>query len=244
MADLERLGIPIFPATIVGDRFVHGWNPKALAELVGIQYAESQRLTPEELWRRLDRVLAANQRAVRAVPAAHLATKAPDRDRTLRELAFHVFRLSAAFADCREQGQFPEAWLLEDPPPAMQDGPAIAAYGQRVRDRLAAFCARPGWCDGQVTTYYGEPGPLWRVGYQPGLDIGAPIGTTIRAIADGIVIEADWTGENRGYGYYVKIDHGGGLHSLYGHMSVVSAREGDRVSAGSVLGLSVYSTLP
>ena len=156
MADLERLGIPIFPATIVGDRFVHGWNPKALAELVGIQYAESQRLTPEELWRRLDRVLAANQRAVRAVPAAHLATKAPDRDRTLRELAFHVFRLSAAFADCREQGQFPEAWLLEDPPPAMQDGPAIAAYGQRVRDRLAAFCARPGWCDGQVTTYYGE----------------------------------------------------------------------------------------
>lgn len=156
MGDLERLGIPIFPATIVGDRFVHGWNPKALAELVGVQYVEGQRLTPEELWRRLDRVLAANQTAVRAVPAAQLATKAPDRDRTLGELAYHVFRLSAAFADCREQGQFPEAWLLEEPPPAMQDGTAIADYGQCVRDRLAAFCARPGWCDGRVTTYYGD----------------------------------------------------------------------------------------
>jgi hypothetical protein len=156
MIDLERLGIPIFPATIVGDRFVHGWNPKALAELVGVHYVEGLRLTPEELWRRLDRVLAANQSAVRAVSPAELATKAPDRDRTLRELAYHVFRLSAAFADCREQGQFPEAWLLEGPPPEMQDGTTIADYGQGVRDRLAAFCARPNWCDGRVSTYYGE----------------------------------------------------------------------------------------
>jgi hypothetical protein len=148
MVDLERLGIPIFPATIIGDRFVHGWNPKALAELVGVQYVEGVRLTPEELWRRLDRVLAANQTAVRVVSPAQLATKAPDRDRALGELAFHVFRLSAAFADCREQGQFPEAWLLEGPPAEMQNGKTIADYGQRVRDRLRAFCAKPGWCDG------------------------------------------------------------------------------------------------
>jgi hypothetical protein len=156
MADLERLGIPIFPATIVGERFVHGWNPRALAELVGVHYAEGARLMPEELWRRLDRVLAANQIAVRAVSAEQLATKAPDRDRTLRQLAFHVFRLSAAFADCREQGEFPEAWLLEEPPPGMQEGTAIAEYGEHVRGRLAAFCVKPGWCDGRVNTYYGE----------------------------------------------------------------------------------------
>jgi hypothetical protein len=156
MAGLERLGIPIFPATVIGDRFVHGWNPKALAELVGVQYVEGLRLTPEELWRRLDRVLAANQTAVRVMSPAQLATKAPDRDRALGELAYHVFRLSAAFADCREQGQFPEAWLLEGPPAEMQDGATIADYGQRVRDRLRAFCAKPGWCDGRVTTYYGE----------------------------------------------------------------------------------------
>jgi hypothetical protein len=156
MADLERLGIPIFPATIVGEQFVHGWNPKALAELVGVQYVEGPRLMPEELWRRLDHVLAANQMAVRAVSPEQLETRAPDRDRTLRQLAFHVFRLSAAFADCREQGQFPEAWLLEEAPPGTQDGAAIAEYGQRVRERLLAFCTRPGWCEGHVSTYYGE----------------------------------------------------------------------------------------
>lgn len=155
MEDLTRLGIPIFPATIVGDRFVHGWNPRALAELVGVQYVEGLRLSPDELWRRLDSILAANQAAIRAVPAEHLDMKAPDRDRTLRQLAYHVFRLSAAFADCREQGEFPEAWLLEDAPPGRDDAASIEQYGQQVRNRLAAFCRTPGWCEGRVNTYYG-----------------------------------------------------------------------------------------
>jgi hypothetical protein len=156
MEDLRRLGIPIFPATIVGDRFVHGWNPRALAELVGVQHVEGLRLSPDELWRRLDSILAANQAAIRAVPAEHLDMKAPDRDRTLRQLAYHVFRLSAAFADCREQGEFPEAWLLEEAPSGHDDAAGIARYGQQVRDRLAKFCRTPGWCDGRVTTYYGS----------------------------------------------------------------------------------------
>lgn len=155
MEDLRRLGIPIFPATIFGDRFVHGWNPRALAELVGIRYVEGPRLSPDELWRRLDAILAANQAAIRAVPAEHLDMKAPDRDRTLRQLAYHVFRLSAAFADCREQGRFPEAWLLEEAPPGSNDAASIARYGHDVRERLAAFCRRPGWCEGSVETYYG-----------------------------------------------------------------------------------------
>jgi hypothetical protein len=153
--DLKRLGIPLVPATVVGGRWVHGWNPKALAELVGIAYTEGERLSPAALARRLDAVLEAAQRAIRQVPAGHLGMKAPDRDRTVRQLAFHVFRLSAAFVDTREQGHFPESWLLEDPPPEMQDGAAIAAYGQRVRDRIEVFVRRPGWCDGPVNTYYG-----------------------------------------------------------------------------------------
>ena len=56
--DLEPFGIPRVPATIVGDRVVHGWNPKALAELVGAHYEERKQLAPAELSRRLDIVLA------------------------------------------------------------------------------------------------------------------------------------------------------------------------------------------
>jgi hypothetical protein len=153
--DLEVFGISRVPATIVGDRVVHGWNPKALAELVGRRYVEHEPLTPSELARRLDTVLAATQRALRQIPREHLGMKAPGRDRTVRQLGFHVFRLSAAFVDTREQGHLPEAWFEESPPAEMADGDAVAHYGEAVRRRLAVYFARPGWCDGAVSTYYG-----------------------------------------------------------------------------------------
>ena len=153
--DLEPFGVPRVPATIVGDRAVHGWNPKALAELVGVPYAEREQLSPAELAKRLDMVLAATQRAMRQIPSEHLGMKAPGRDRTVRQLGFHVFRLSAAFVDTREQGHLPEQTFEENAPPEMADGKAVAAYGDTVRRRLTEYCARPGWCDGTVSTYYG-----------------------------------------------------------------------------------------
>ena len=153
--DLEPFGIPRVPATIVGDRVVHGWNPKALAELVGARYEERTQLAPAELSRRLDTVLAATERAIRQVPREQLGTKAPGRDRTVRQLGFHVFRVSASFVDTREQGHLSEQWFEESPPADMADGEAIARHGETVRRRVAAYCARPGWCDGMVSTYYG-----------------------------------------------------------------------------------------
>ena len=153
--DLEPFGIPRVPATIVGDRVVHGWNPKALAELVGAHYEERKQLAPAELSRRLDIVLAATQRAIRQVPLEQLGMKSPGRDRTVRQLGFHVFRVSASFVDTREQGHLSEQWFEESPPADMADGEAIARHGETVRHRVAAYCARPGWCDGMVSTYYG-----------------------------------------------------------------------------------------
>jgi hypothetical protein len=153
--DLEPFGIPRVPATIVGDRAVHGWNPAALAELVGVTYTEREPLKPDELAGRLDQVLAATQRAMRQIPREHLGMKAPGRNRTVRELGFHVFRLSAAFVDTREQGHLPENTFEERPPVEMADGDAVAVYGGKVRERLTAFYARPGWCDDDVSTYYG-----------------------------------------------------------------------------------------
>lgn len=155
LAELKRLDVPRVPATIVGDRVVHGWNPRALAELVGIRYVEPTRLSPEELVSRLDRVLAAAQRAIRQVPAPHLDMKAPGRDRTVGHLGFHLFRVGASFRDAREQGGLRDTWFSESPPPGMKDGAAIAMYGQTVRERVRDFVTRPGWCDGVVDTYYG-----------------------------------------------------------------------------------------
>ena len=49
-----------------------------------------------------------------------------------------------------------------------------------------------------------------------GIDLSAPMGTIVRAAADGIVVHAEWLG---GYGKLVVIDHGNGLQTYYGHLS-------------------------
>jgi len=156
--DLQVFGIARVPATIVGDRFVHGWNPKALAELVGANYGERKQLAPGELAALLDRVLAATQRAMRQIPREHLGMKKPGRDRTVHQLGFHVFRISASFVDTREQGYLSADVFEERVPAEMVDGEAVARYGDTVRRRIADYVTRPGWCDGTVDTYYGPQG--------------------------------------------------------------------------------------
>ena len=143
-ADLEAFGVMRVPATIVGERIVHGWNPQALAELVGVRYRAPKKLTPAQLAERMDLVLAATQRAIRQVPREHLGMKYPGRDRTVHQLGFHVFRVAASYADTREQGNLDGAWFEENAPPEMADGDAVARYGETVRARLRAFFARPG----------------------------------------------------------------------------------------------------
>lgn len=66
-----------------------------------------------------------------------------------------------------------------------------------------------------------------------GIDLAAPTGTQIAAVLGGLVTIA---GEYGGYGNAVKIDHGNGVESLYGHMSAVGVAPGQQVTAGQVIG--------
>ncbi len=155
LQDLARHGIRTVPAVIAGDRSFYGWNPRGLAEIVGVVFAEPPRLSPGELASRLDRILEAAQRAIRQVPKEHLDMVAPDRARTVRDLGYHIFRLSIAYREAMEQGFLPEGWLQEKASPDLPDGSAIALYGQTVRARLADWLGRPEGCQGTIHTYYG-----------------------------------------------------------------------------------------
>jgi murein DD-endopeptidase MepM/ murein hydrolase activator NlpD len=66
-----------------------------------------------------------------------------------------------------------------------------------------------------------------------GIDIGAPYGSPIVAATDGVVEYAGWHG---GHGRFVRIAHGGGLGTGYGHMSSIVVRAGSRVAQGQVIG--------
>ena len=67
-----------------------------------------------------------------------------------------------------------------------------------------------------------------------GIDLSGPIGTPIYATADGVVTEAEWN--SGGYGNLVKIDHGRGIETRYGHMSKMIVRAGERVTRGQLIG--------
>lgn len=69
--------------------------------------------------------------------------------------------------------------------------------------------------------------------FHQGLDIAAPMGTTITAAASGTVISAGWYG---GYGNYILIDHGGGMATGYGHCSQIFVSAGQHVQKGQAIG--------
>jgi len=66
-----------------------------------------------------------------------------------------------------------------------------------------------------------------------GIQIQAPEGTPIHAVAAGVVKFADWF---KGYGKLVILDHGRGYYSLYAQAANLNVSEGQSVAAGEVLG--------
>ena len=88
---------------------------------------------------------------------------------------------------------------------------------------------------GRITSSFGyRMHPL--LGYlkmHKGLDIGAPYGSPIYAVLDGVVQGA---GRSGGYGNFVKLGHAGGLASGYGHMSRIAVARGQHVRQGQVIG--------
>jgi DinB superfamily len=157
MDELGRLGVTRVPAVTYGGNVVHGWNPEAYARLVGVEYTVAKKLPPRELGMRLDAILAAAQELTRAIPAERMGWKPPERDRTLGDLAFHVFRVALSFPDTMDTGYLPESVFAENAPPDFTDGAAVARYGALVRGRVG------GWFEGagesefarQASTYYG-----------------------------------------------------------------------------------------
>jgi murein DD-endopeptidase MepM/ murein hydrolase activator NlpD len=66
-----------------------------------------------------------------------------------------------------------------------------------------------------------------------GVDFGAAWGSPIYAVSDGMV---SWAGPRGGHGNYVRLEHGGGMGTGYGHMSRIAVAAGGKVSAGQVIG--------
>src|SRR4051794_34087410 len=80
---------------------------------------------------------------------------------------------------------------------------------------------------GRSDPFTGEPGA------HNAIDISSSVGQPVRAPADGIVVKAEWA---NGYGNVVYLSHGYGFSTRYGHLSAYSAKPGQHVKRGDIIG--------
>ena len=93
--------------------------------------------------------------------------------------------------------------------PAPVEGKVIASYGRQQNAKLKTWT------------------------FNRGINLAAPEGTEVKAVAPGEVVLIDWF---PGYGQFVLLRHPGGFYSLYSHLSRVLAGDGDILAGGAAVG--------
>jgi murein DD-endopeptidase MepM/ murein hydrolase activator NlpD len=147
------------------------------------------------------------------------------------------------FADARSDRQDILGGVRADRVENQEDVAALARESERITARLAGSSGTAGpvragsggliWpVNGPITSPFCER-RAWEACH-PGIDIGVPGGTPIRAAASGKVVLA---GPNGGYGNYTCIQHAGPLQTCYAHQSSIQVSVGQSVSQGQVIGL-------
>jgi hypothetical protein len=146
------------PVVARDGRFVYAQVIAEVIAFLGLKESAGPVLAPAALAARADAVLATAARLVRQFPDAALENVLPNRPRSWRVLAHHVFQIPVAFLEMEEKGTRLEYEVMVAPPPEdMRTGASIAAFGEAVRGRFAQWWARSAGADfsQRVDTYFG-----------------------------------------------------------------------------------------
>ena len=159
---LLKLGVRTVPVLARGDQYIFCQNLEDVAEFVGLQGTGHTPLPPGALFRKWTVVLRAAQRYIRQIPNARINDRAIDnRDRSIRLLSHHIFRIGEAFLETAIDGV--EYWVqLANVPPqdgTYTTGDEIASYGNSVIERIDNWWTRldDKSCQQKVKTFYGTP---------------------------------------------------------------------------------------
>ncbi|MGZ8496488.1 MAG: hypothetical protein ACXWWP_11355, partial [Candidatus Binatia bacterium] len=102
---LGKLGVRTVPVLASGDQFIFCQNLEDVAEFVGLQGSGHTPLDPTALMAKWLTVLRAAQCYIRQLPSERLVERAIDnRDRSLRLLSHHIFRIGEAFLETAIDG--------------------------------------------------------------------------------------------------------------------------------------------
>lgn len=159
MEELRKLGARSVPIVARGERFVFAQTIGDVIEFLGLNVRQQERLSPGELMQKMDLVLTSAARFIRQIPAPELDKPFRNRNRPIRVLAHHVFRIVEGFLESMQDGGLlTYERIMKDASPSIRTGDDIARYGEDVLARAQRW-----WesypdrsCQRAMDTYFGQ----------------------------------------------------------------------------------------
>ncbi|HEX2500458.1 MAG TPA: peptidoglycan DD-metalloendopeptidase family protein [Methylomirabilota bacterium] len=245
---LARLAaVPAMPPWAAGAATLA--RQRAVADLAGIARDDLDRLTRYDAT--ADRLAARQEAAGRARRELVELRGAVDAERA--QVAAQAERRRTLLSETREDRATHERLAGELTEAARRLETLVRSLARRAPAKRAVARATPAPAPGPAVGFGRERGQLpWptegrvvasfgrethpRFGTETvrtGIDIEAPEGTPIRAVAPGSVAYRGWL---KGYGNLLVLDHGDGYYTLYAHASQILVDEGDQVKGGELIG--------
>lgn len=158
MDDLRALGVRTVPVVARGSDYVFAQELADVSRFIG-RDVSFRRLSPEILVDKWLAVLEAALRHVMQLPPERLAERAtPGRDRSIRDLAYHIYQVPDSFLQAVENGVQDLTSVYNAPPPVdVRTSEDIRAFGAGVTARVRRWwaAAPDKSCREDVQTYYG-----------------------------------------------------------------------------------------
>jgi len=158
MEELRKLGARSVPVVARGGKFVFAQTLTDVIKFLDLKVRQQERLSPEALMAKMDLVFTAAARYTRQIPAAELDKPFRNRNRPIRALAHHVFRIVEGFLESMDDGGLlTYERIMTDAPASEKTADDIARYGEGVLARAQKWWAAypDKTCQAPMETYFG-----------------------------------------------------------------------------------------
>lgn len=157
MEEMARLGVRTVPIVSRGQDYVSGQILRDVAAFTGIAWGRDV-LPPEDLKMRIDGIVAGALRFSAQLPSDRLDDMLPDRPRSYRDLACHIFQIVEAFLEEAEGDPLTAAKYEAPAPEGVRTVEDITAFGKDVQGAFDAWWedARMGDFNRPAVCYYGS----------------------------------------------------------------------------------------
>lgn len=155
----RRYGLRKVPVVAKGDKYVFGQLLDVVAKFVGLPSSAIEVLDPSEVYEKYRIIFAAGQRYTRQFPIEYMNERViPNRERLIRTLCFHIFRIGEAFLETWNGSEYTIGITETLPDDSMLTGEDIARYGEHIWKRYESW-----WADQTdkslvrvLKTFYGD----------------------------------------------------------------------------------------